>query len=222
MSIQDDSREIEVRNLFGLSEPANRSRADTDAQLLVDGKTIDFELKSTTNGSVTTVRDFSMDHVIKWKQKHWIIGVYDRTGRKLQYCLYGSPFDMSSWIEEKANYIKPDLNISQVVPHLLNKGSLHQILGQKTSYSYEDAVRLHKKQYSKEEYLEKMDIVKGYSEDRMLTILQDRIKYLILRGSTLNNPHIPKSYFKGWPHITENHSQTLLASVRKYSKLALK
>ena len=94
MSVQDDSREIEVKNLFGLSKPIGGSRGDTDAELLIDGVKIDFELKSTTTGSVTTVRDFSMDHVIKWRDKHWIIGVYDKSGQNLKYCIYGSPANM--------------------------------------------------------------------------------------------------------------------------------
>ena len=35
MSVQDDSREIEVKNLFGLSKPIGGSRGDTDAELSV-------------------------------------------------------------------------------------------------------------------------------------------------------------------------------------------
>jgi hypothetical protein len=216
MSVQDDSREIEVRNLFGLTEPAARSRADTDAELLVDGIKVDFELKSTTRGSVTTVRDFSMDHVIKWRHKHWIIGVYDRKGTTLKHCLYGSPAMMSQWIEEKATYIKADVELAQSVPELVNKDTLYQLLGRKETYTYEDASTLHKRQYSKQHYIDKMDVANGYTEDRMLSIMRDRVRYLILRGSTLNNPHIPESYFKGWPKITKNHQQAVILGVKEY------
>ena len=58
-----------------------------------------------------------------------------------------------------------------------------------------------------------MDKEQGYSPKRMLEILKDRGKYLIERGSTLNNPHIPTSYFKGWEQITSNHKQRLRALV---------
>ncbi|MEQ9552230.1 MAG: hypothetical protein RIM23_21790 [Coleofasciculus sp. G3-WIS-01] len=54
-----------------------------------------------------------------------------------------------------------------------------------------------------------MDLFQGYSPERMLSILKDRCQYLIERGSTLNNPHIPASYFQGWKRITENHAQRL-------------
>lgn len=54
-----------------------------------------------------------------------------------------------------------------------------------------------------------MDRHMGYSPERMLSILQDRCRYLLERGSTLNNPHIPASYFKGWERITTNHAQCL-------------
>ena len=43
----------------------------------------------------------------------------------------------------------------------------------------------------------------------MLKILKQRCKYLIERGSTLNNPHIPASYFDGWERITKNHAKRL-------------
>ena len=87
MPVQDDSREIEVRNLFGLYKPEG-SRADTDAEFVVNGIKIAVELKSTStvSESVTTVRDFSMDHVRKWRHKHWIIGFYDKSGKILKYC----------------------------------------------------------------------------------------------------------------------------------------
>ena len=49
----------------------------------------------------------------------------------------------------------------------------------------------------------------------MLLILRDRCQYLIERGSTLNNPHIPASYFKGWERIITNHGQRLRELVTK-------
>jgi hypothetical protein len=52
----------------------------------------------------------------------------------------------------------------------------------------------------------------------MLEIVKDRAQYLIERGSTLNNPHIPFSYFDGWTEITKNHAEQLRAMVRTYFK----
>lgn len=40
-----------------------------------------------------------------------------------------------------------------------------------------------------------MDLPDGYSPKRMLEILRLRARYLLDRGSTLNNPHIPKRFF---------------------------
>jgi len=50
----------------------------------------------------------------------------------------------------------------------------------------------------------------------MLEIVKDRAKYLIERGSTLNNPHIPSAYFDGWTEITKNHAGQLRVMVREY------
>ena len=43
----------------------------------------------------------------------------------------------------------------------------------------------------------------------MVKILKDRSEYLMNRGSTLNNPHIPKGYFDSFTKITKKHAETL-------------
>ena len=50
----------------------------------------------------------------------------------------------------------------------------------------------------------------------MLEILKDRARYVIERGSTLNNPHIPASYFAGWEEIKRDHAIRLRALVREW------
>jgi len=44
-----------------------------------------------------------------------------------------------------------------------------------------------------EEITDAADHVEGYSRDRMLVLLRERIRYLMDRGATRNNPHIPES-----------------------------
>ncbi|CCQ64251.1 hypothetical protein [Crocosphaera watsonii] len=70
MTVQDDARENQLIKLFQLEQPPNRRRNDTDALLNYKGKTFYFELKSTTKNSVTTVRDFGIEHIKKWQNKH--------------------------------------------------------------------------------------------------------------------------------------------------------
>ncbi len=66
MAVQDDRREQELIELFELLKLADAGRAGLDAMLPLDGVEVPFELKSTTRGSVTTVRDFGRDHIEKW------------------------------------------------------------------------------------------------------------------------------------------------------------
>jgi hypothetical protein len=209
MSVQDDRRENELITLFDLKKPAHPSRSGVDAILEMGEQEIPFELKSTTTNSVTTVRDFSFHHVQKWQDKHWLFGFYDKTGRSLRYCLYASPEMMAPWIQEKAQYIAPDQQIAQRLPERLTLADLYKILGKKSHYTLEDAKTLQKRQYTLDDYRAKMDLDGGYSGQRMLEILRDRSRYLIQRGSTLNNPHIPGSYFQGWEKITQNHAHRL-------------
>jgi hypothetical protein len=214
MAVQDDARENELRELFGLDIPKDHSRGGTDAVLALNGQEIQFELKSTSRGSVTTVRDFGMDHVQKWEDKHWLIGVYDSKGKELKYSLYGSPQAMSSWIQEKKEYISTDFNLANVIDRVLGLPEMYDVIGRKEIYSLEDAQALQKRQYRVTEYFEKMDKGAGYSPERMLTIFKERAQYLIKRGSTLNNPHIPASYFEGWEQIKKNHAERLRTLVK--------
>ncbi|MGY4768940.1 hypothetical protein ACXC9Q_18670 [Kribbella sp. CWNU-51] len=217
MPVQDDERERQLLQLFNLHVPPDRSRADIDAYLKMGDELIPFELKSTTSGSVSTVRDFGPDHIIKWKDQHWIFGVYSPGGAELLYCLYASPADMAPWIRDKENYVRPDAILEHSASRLVTHGVLAEILGVKDSYTLDEAKWIMKRQWSAKQYKEAQDLPGGlYSPDRMLGILQARCAYVIRRGATLNNPHIEKSYFDGWPRIVEDHAATLRQMVSDY------
>ena len=210
MAVQDDAREINQIELFGLFRPEGEGRSGIDAVMkLDDGSELPFELKTTTSGSVTTVRDFGFDHIQKWKSKHWLISKYSQDGSVMEYTLYGSPQAMSGWIMEKEEYITPDFELARFAPENLTLEHLKVIVGDNEVYSLADATKLQKKQHVLSEYIELMDLENGYSPGRMLQFLKSRCKYLIERGSTLNNPHIPESYFQGWERITTNHATRL-------------
>jgi hypothetical protein len=209
VAVQDDRRENELRNLFKLRAPENATRGGTDAVLDLDEQEVPFELKSSTDESVTTVRDFGPDHIKKWDGKHWLFGFYDRKGMKLLHCHYASPRQIAPWIEKMNDYILPDFQMAELVSGELTLDHLYRLLGKKGRYSLEDARKLQKKQYNTKRYFELMDQSEGYSPERMLKILQERCGYLIQRGSTLNNPHIPGSFFSGWEKITVDHASRL-------------
>lgn len=210
MAIQDDARENEQQKLFGLIKPEGEGRSGVDAIMKLDDKSeILFELKTTTNGSVTTVRDFGFDHIHKWKHKHWLISKYSTDGKVMEYSLYGSPQAMADWINEKEDYITPDFELAKIAPDKLTIEDLYLIVGEKEIYSLDDAKKLNKKQFKITKYKQLMNLKDGYTAEIMLEILKYRCKYLIERGSTLNNPHIPASYFEGWEKITEDHAEKL-------------
>ncbi|PHR54098.1 MAG: hypothetical protein COA44_14375 [Arcobacter sp.] len=212
-NFQDDDREDTMRELFNLYKDEEEGRSGIDAFLDIDTKTLPFELKTTSNGSVTTVRDFGPDHITKWKNKHWLIGFFING---VEYYKYVSPLAMSEWIAEKEKYISPDFSLAEIASVKLRLIDLYKIVGKKKKYTLEDARTLHKKQYTKKEYLALQDVENGYSPAKMLNILKDRARYLIERGSTLNNPHIPLSYFEDIPKITKNHAVALREEVQEY------
>lgn len=218
MSVQDDRREIEQIELFGLDLPNDKSRSGTDAILEIDGKTVEFELKSTTKNSVTTVRDFGLDHLEKWVGKHWLFGFYTAKGNALMYTRYASAEMMKPWIESKRKYIEADFKLSSIAPSRLTLADLYSVVGEKRSYSLEDAQFLHKKQLNATQYQEMKDLQSGFSPERMLELLKLRCRYVLRRGSTLNNPHIPKATLEKFPKITDDHSKVLRTLVAQSLK----
>lgn len=215
MAVQDDRREIEQMELFDLRSPTDRNRSGTDAILELDGVELEFELKSTTKDTVTTVRDFGMDHIAKWKKKHWLFGFYTPRGNALRFTRYASPEMMAGWIEDRRKYIEPDFKLSDQAPENLTMIDLINVVGEKSVYSLDDAFRLHKKQLTVSEYRNLLDAPDGYTPERMLELLKMRCRYIIQRGSTLNNPHIPKTVLAHFPIITQNHAVELRTLVRQ-------
>ena len=213
-TFQDDDRENDAIRLFNLIKDDDEGRYGVDAYLPREANKIPFELKSTSKGSVTTVRDFGPDHVEKWRGKHWLIAFY--LHNQSVYYHYGSPAAMEPWIEEKWEYIRPDFMLAEITPELITTEQMIELLGEKDTYSLSDAKKIQKKQLSVSEYHSLMDRDDGYTPDRMLEILQARAGYLMKRGSTLNNPHIPQSYFEGWEKIEKNHASRLRELVEDY------
>lgn len=219
MPVQDDERENSMIQLFNLTVPEDRRRSDIDAHLMLDGRVINFELKSTTGKSVSTVRDFGPDHIRKWRADlHWIFAFYDKSGSKLLYCVYASPADMEPWIAGKERYIAPDLALADSLPSSVTSDMVVDLLGEKDAYSIDDARWVLKSQWTAAQYKEFKDLENGYSLERMTEIMQLRGRYVILRGSTLNNPHIEGSFFDGFDHIQNEHASRLRELVRAYLK----
>lgn len=227
MTVQDDAREHELCNLFNLQWDPHHERSGTDAVLSFthEGESllIQFEVKSTTGDSVSTARDVGMNHINRWRQKHWIIGFYSSTmgiRAQLNYAIYLSPDEISPWIDSLEEYIRPDFMLAQRTPEKLSNADLIAVCGNKQFYTLDDARKIFKKQWKLSEYKERFDYPedspKCYSPQRMLQILRHRARYTMERGATLNNPHIPK----GFLHRFYNERITTDFALRLREKLS--
>lgn len=221
MPVQDDSREQQMVALFNLTVPADRGRSDVDAHLkLVElDHPLPFELKSSSQDSVSTVRDFGPEHIAKWQNLHWIFAFYETDGTTLKYCYYASPADMRDWIEDKERYIRPDMVLAEHATTLITDATLSAVLGDAADFSMADARLIMKNQWKAADYRDNADLEgQRYSRDRMVQLLQERLAYVIRRGATLNNPHIAERYFteRGLQKITEDHAATVRTLVRAY------
>ncbi len=221
MTVQDDERERELCRLFNLQWEASHPRGETDAnfEIEVTGTRylIEAEVKSTTSSSISTARDVGLQHIKKWRNKFWVIGFYDSEGRRpeLKYSLCLTPTDIEPWVAGLEAKILPDFEIAKRASHYLELQDLYAICGQKPAYTIEEAKKLHKMQWSAQQYKVALDIVvddkQMISAAGMLKILRLRAKYIAERGATLNNPHISKSFLQRFSsaHVTSDWAATI-------------
>lgn len=205
MTVQDDERERELSALFGLDWDAAHERHGVDALLtdvVVDERTYQFEVevKSSTDIDIGTARDFGMAHVNRWRKMFFVFGFYSKTrGRpELQRSLCLTPVDMEPWLARKEGQMLIDFKLASRVPRNLDLQDLFAVCGEQDTYSVEEAKILHKLQYTAAQYAASADtVVDGrprLSQARMLEILKQRARYIAERGSTVNNPHINKTF----------------------------
>ena len=184
--------------LLGLRQGDGRSGVDAFLDFTADGKrySAPLELKSTTGGSVSTARDVGPTHIEKWRSLVWVFGFYDHSGGEIEHLLALGPPEMEPWIGRVESYIAPDFAIGKQAALRLTLEDMHIVCGEKSVYSIDDAKALHKRQWGNSRYEQEKDLVSGYSPQKMLEILKQRSEYLHHRGATLNNPHIPRGFFR--------------------------
>lgn len=204
MTVQDDERERELVRTFNLAWDPDHQRAGVDALLTVaiDGQQLRFEVevKSSTGDTVSTARDVGMEHIQKWRRKLFVIGFYSKEARRpeLQHCLCLTPLDMEPWIASIEDKIGIDYALASRASRKLGLADLYEVCGRKSTYSVADAKRLHKLQWTSQQYADAQDCyekgIRRISQTGMLGILKLRAKYIAERGATLNNPHITKAH----------------------------
>jgi hypothetical protein len=202
--IQDDKRENEIIKILGLKQNLNRKRHDIDAFLDIEKSVVNFELKSSTVGSISSASPLTLDHINKWRTYHWIFGIYDKKTEKLQHCVYASPKMMKPWLDSLEEDINRGIMISYKLVSKIDKSVMYSIFGRKKVYSVDEAKKVYKKLYTPEKYKKLQDRHNGYSENRMLFMFREHNLSYLIRGSWLNNPKIPKEYYKNFPKITKN------------------
>src|SRR5581483_10321352 len=173
-----------------------------------DGTDVPFELKSSDGPNISTARDVGPDHILKWRSRHWLFGLFDKATDELRFCYYASPALMEPWIARQEAYVQTDVRLVQTIPQLIRDEHLDGLVGAKHRYTLADAIALMKQQklpdgsrMTGEGYRQMMDVRGGYSRARMLEMVRLRAHYLLDRGATRNNPHIPSAYFREWEKI---------------------
>lgn len=199
---QDDAREQEQLKIFGLKQEPLSSREENDALLdLPNLATQKLELKSTTKKSITTARDFGLNHINSWRKKHLLCSFYDSKGNQLHESLLIPNIKLQDWLNQQLHYIKVDREIINALNHKVDEAFLGElrtmIFDEQKTYSSEILDDLLKKQISNEEKKQFLDINgSAISPASLNAALKKRLEYLLFRGTTRNNPHIGVKFIK--------------------------
>jgi len=107
--VQNAAREIALRDLFGL-QSGGRGRIGPDA---IDGNGNEYELKSTTTGSITTARDVGPHTLERWRTRYWICTKGRNTARGFifQEIYFLAPQMLEEWIQQLEQRFTTDLQL---------------------------------------------------------------------------------------------------------------
>ena len=197
---QDDQREQEQLRIFGLRQEPGSSREDNDARLdLVHFSSQKIELKTTTKDSITTARDFGLDHINNWRSKHMLASFYDPSGNEISWSLLIPNIALNSWLDEQVRYIRYDLSIIEALIKTVDLQFLNElrcsVFSESERYEGQIIEDLLKQQIGREAKAAFIDVDStGVSPDSLNDAIKKRLLYLVSRGVTRNNPHIGKNF----------------------------
>jgi len=228
MTVQDDVRERELCRLFNLQWSPEHQRDGTDAHfnVKVNGTNISVpvEVKSTTGDTVSTARDVGIAHIRKWRSRFWVIGFYTKTRNPdliKTICL--TPDDIEPWVASIEEKILPDVALANRAARRLEMPDLFEICGEKDYYTVADAKKLHKQQWSAEQYQAALDVKldsgeRVISQKGMLSVLKLRSTYIALRGATLNNPHVTSTFLRSFENTDRTIKDDWAMKIRQVAK----
>ncbi len=146
---QAHEREDDMALRFGM-QGTREGRGGLDAVLrLPHADDVSFELKSTDGTSFSTARDVGREHLRKWRQHHWLFGVYRRglTPRDGAHeFLYAPPWLLEPWIAKQEEYVNLDWDLVRRVPSMIDAKTMAELVGARDSYTAEEVGKLLKKQ----------------------------------------------------------------------------
>ena len=234
---QDDAREQMMRGACNIQKDSGRYGEDGFLDIRVGERThhLLFELKSAPeNDDFGTGRDTGLAQLQRWSQMHFVFAWIPPREMMIKRMWYGSPLALKGWNEREQAYIKLDLALVDRIPPLATAELLHELIGEKDEYTFDDLSVLVKDQWNKDTrrgratslYEDRADVhrdrqrrLNRYSHDIALRALEDRVRYLLDRGATVNNRKISKKYVLN--HCVELDVSNAAASLRTAVQAAL-
>ena len=233
IGFQDNVREQELSNLLQLIWNPQNKRDGDDAVLEgvdIGCEKVDFlvELKSTSKETVSTARDLGQDYIDRMRKMMFVVGYYEEVNglAKLHRTLCLTPLDLEPWFCVQELQVSMDAKLAKRAAQNMSIGDLYFLLGKKSLYTLSDAKNMMKNQLTAQEY-SKLGV---YSKEhgslitapQMLDLLISRVEYIGKRGSTKNNPHIPKGLLQNFfgtdrEVVGDQWAQTIRSVAKKFA-----
>lgn len=232
---QDDARERAMLASLNISATDGRYGADGKLTLPLGGGVAEvrFECKSSApDTDFGTGRDTGIPQLDRWAQIHWVFGWFVARDNLPLRMWYGSPEMMRAWIEAEREYLIADLLLVDLVPSAITDEIIDAVFGASVdTYTYQDLRRVMKAQWDAnagraQENLYCKNATSGgrpsnFAYDRSVVRMaaEARVRYLLQRGSTVNNRKISKNYVAD--HCVELDRAELATSLRTHVKREL-
>lgn len=125
----NEDKETVLIDRFGLIKYSETYNRPYDA---LDGFNNKYEIKSTSKGPVSTARDCNINHIHKWRNVIWIVGVWNRNSSTYGDIHLLRPQEMKGWLDTMENEYNEIESIRQeILKEFRKRDDINQVMLEK-------------------------------------------------------------------------------------------
>lgn len=174
--VQDDSRQDYMIKLFQLESVEDREGVDAFLGNL------EFELKSTSKGNVSTARDLGYNHLEKWKDMFWIVGNFKNTTEGFHFDSFYllTPRKMEGWYSKIRSKLDQDRKVAETVISVLQSQNVSEEVITRTKKLMNDGALLNDPNISKKYIIENGIVINDNHAAELRRLIRENEKEFVM------------------------------------------